>query len=85
MNTAYNLTLLGILTLIIAILNFIFPKFFLTFGRNWMYDYDLEPSDFAIKIAKVGALVVALVAVVMIVIGVVALANGDYDLSGLTM
>ena len=76
---------LGVICLIISILNFIFPKFFITFGEKWRYDYDLEPSDFAIKIAKVGATIVALGSIAMIVIGAVALANGDYDLSGLTM
>lgn len=83
--TAYNLLVTGVICLIISILNFIFPKFFLTFGEKWRYDYDLEPSDFAIKVAKIGAAVFIMISVVVIVVAAVALANGDYYLSGLTM
>lgn len=77
--------MIGVVCLIVSVLNFIFPKFFITFGEKWRYDYDLEPSDFAIKIAKVGATIVALGSLAVIVIAAIALANGDYDLSGLTM
>ena len=76
---------IGVVCLIVSVLNFIFPKFFITFGEKWRYDYDLEPSDFAIKIAKVGAFIFIIISVAMIVIGAVALANGEYTLSGLTM
>lgn len=77
--------MIGVVCLIVSVLNFIFPKFFITFGEKWRYDYDLEPSDFAIKIAKVGAFIFIIISVAMIVIGAVALANSDYTLSGLTM
>lgn len=83
--TAYNLLVTGVICFIISVLNFIFPKFFLTFGEKWRYDYDLEPSDFAIKVAKVGAFIFIIISVVMIAVGGIALAYGDYDLSGITM
>ena len=82
---SYNLLVLGAISLIISVLGLIFPKFFMTFGKNWMYDYDLEPSDFAIKVTKVISVICIIISVAMIVVGAVALANGDYYLSGLTM
>ena len=83
--TSYNMLICGIIIFIVAILNFIFPKFFLKHGKSrWRY-LDSDPSDFTIKATRIITAIVALGSIAMIVIGAVALANGDYTLSGLTM
>ncbi len=83
--TAYNFVFFGAIIFIVATLNFIFPKFFLTRGKSrWLYRYS-GPSDFTIKATRIITAIVALGSIAVIVIGAVALAYDDYDLSGLTM
>ena len=75
----------GVVIFIVAILNFIFPKFFLKHGKSrWLY-LDSDPSDTTIKSTRIVTAIVALGSIAMIVIGAVTLACGDYDLSGFTM
>lgn len=75
----------GVVIFIVATLNFIFPKFFLKHGKSrWLY-LDSDPSDSAIKATRIITAIVALGSIAVIVIVAVALANGDYTLSGLTM
>ena len=83
--TSYNMLICGIVIFIVAILNFIFPKFFLKCGKSrWLY-LDSDPSDTTIKATRIVTAIVALASIAVIVVAAVALANGDYDLSGLTM
>lgn len=83
--TSYNMLICGIFIFVVAILNFIFPKFFLKRGKSrWLY-LDSDPSDSTIKATRIVTAIVALGSIAVIVIAVIALANGVYDLRGLTM
>ena len=81
MNSIYNMLICGIIIFIIAILNFIFPKFFLKRGKSrWLY-LDSDPSDSTIKATRIVTAIVALGSIAVIVISVIGLVKGDYTLS----
>ena len=82
MNSIYNMLIGGIIIFIVAILNFIFPKFFLKYGiSGWLYYRYSGPSDYAIRSTRIITAIVALGSIAVIVISAIGLVKGDYTLS----
>lgn len=78
---AYNFVFFGAIILLVATVNFIFPKFFLKRGKSrWLY-LDSDLSDSTIKATRIVTAIVALGSIAVIVISVIGLVKGDYTLS----
>ena len=77
---AYGLLFFGVIGLIVSILYCIFPKFFMRL-KSFMVYTDNEPSDFVFKVNRVISIICVVIFLAMLVVGGVAIVNGDYDLA----